>query len=128
MRSLWLGCAALVGLGLWAACGGDASSAAFSAYDKHATAEVMGEHSAAAAVVGRFGGQTTDIVGVSHELESQEVLDDAEVELIVLQSVRWKWNQPGPSRVQTRRARHYVTMARGGSSWQVASVETEDLD
>jgi hypothetical protein len=128
MRSLWMGCAAVAGLGLAVACGGDGASAAFRAYDAQATAEVMGGHQASSAVAGRFGGPTTDVVGVSHELESQEVLDEGEIELVVLQSVRWKWNQSGPSRVQTSRARHYVTMARTGGDWEVASVETEDLD
>jgi len=87
----------------------------------------MGGHMAGSRVVQRFGGPTTKIEDITYELESSNLLDENRVELVIVQSIQFRWVQDGPSRPEYNRSRHTVLMERNGEEWKIASDEEEEL-
>lgn len=120
---LALGIAAWVGLNHVRASGPEAQ--AFRAYQEQATAEVMGSHMAGSRAAQRYGGPTTKIESVSFELESSRRVGEEQVEMIVLQTVQFRFRQDGPSRPEFRKSRHEVLMKRDGGRWEVATLSSE---
>ncbi len=98
------------------------------AYQEKATAQVIGGHMAANPVVARYGGPITKIENVTYKLECSNVIDENSVELVIVQSIQFRYVQQGPSRPEYNRSRHRVLMERAGDEWEIVKDEKEKLD
>ena len=100
----------------------------YAGYRLHAVGpvgEALRAYEAHASAMSLAGGKKLE--AIEYELESHRELPDGRIELVVLQTVTWRYQQEGPSRPEHDRSRHTAVMEPQGDSWRVVERDVQDL-